>query len=82
MINAELFYTTFDLMSNCLFSKKRKRKKGGKKRKEIHTRKDVVEKKVQACLLQMLCLNEKIESGAALKRPEAPTELNTVTFVF
>lgn len=69
-------------MSNCLFSKeKRKRKKGGKKRK-IHTRKDVAEEKVQACLLQTLCLNEETESGAALKRPEAPRGVNTVTFVF
>lgn len=44
MINAELFYTTFDLMSNCLFSLK-KRKEKGDKRKEI--RKDIAEKKEQ-----------------------------------
>lgn len=35
-------------MSNCLFSKKRKKKKGGIKEKK-YARKDVAEKKVQAC---------------------------------
>lgn len=39
-----------------VLKKKKKKKVGGKKRKEIHTHEDVAEKKVQACLLQTLCL--------------------------
>lgn len=65
-------------MSNCLFSLK-KRKEKGDKRKEI--RKDIAEKKEQVYCATDAVLKWGNLIGCSLERPEAPTGLNTVTSV-